>query len=57
MKKMLSLYLTEFEWRFNHRNIKDSLSKIKKYIQKSSPMSKRNIIADYQKWYLANINN
>ena len=34
--KMLPLYLSQFEWRFNHRNTKDFLSKITKYIQKSS---------------------
>ena len=34
-KRMLPLYYSEYEWRFNHRNSKNILNKISKYIQKS----------------------
>lgn len=56
MKKMLPLYFSKFEWRFNHRNTKDFLSKIKKYIQKSSPMSRRNIQTALTAYYLQRTN-
>lgn len=35
-KRMMPLYLSEYEWRFNHRHTKDDLSKISAYIQSSS---------------------
>lgn len=35
-KRMLPLYYSEFEWRFNHRNCKSILDKIKNYIIQSS---------------------
>ena len=40
---MLPWYLSEYEWRFNHRTTRDYLSKIKKYIQKSVSMKKNSI--------------
>lgn len=42
-KRMLPLYLSEYEWRFNHRTTRNYLSKIKKYIQKSMSMKKTSI--------------
>lgn len=35
-KRMLPLYYSEYEWRFNHRHTKDLMGKISKYIQRSS---------------------
>ena len=35
-KRMLPLYYSEFEWRFNHRNCKSIMDKIKNYIMQSS---------------------
>ena len=35
-KRMLPLYYSEFEWRFNHRSCKSILDKIKNYIMQSS---------------------
>ena len=42
-KRMLPLYYSEYEWRFNHRNSKDILDKISKYIQKSSVCTRKMI--------------
>lgn len=42
-KRMLPLYYSEYEWRFNHKNSKEILSKISKYIQKSSVCTRKMI--------------
>ena len=42
-KRMLSLYYSEFEWRFNHRNCKSIMDKIKNYIIQSSIATRTSI--------------
>lgn len=42
-RRSLPLYYSESEWRFNHRNTKDLISKIQKYVRKSSVMTKHMI--------------
>ena len=44
-KRMLPLYYSEFEWRFNHRNCKSIMDKIKNYIMQSS-IATRKMIRD-----------
>ena len=44
-KRMFPLYYSEFEWRFNHRNCKSILDKIKNYIMQSS-IATRKMIRD-----------
>ena len=47
-KREMPLFLNEQEYRFNHRNIgktvMDKMDKIKKYLQKSFPISHRQIV-------------
>ena len=44
-KREIPLFLNEQEYRFNHRNIgKTVMDKIKKYLQKSFPISHRQIV-------------
>lgn len=38
-KRLIPLYLSEYEWRFNHRNTRDFLSKISHYLQESTIMT------------------
>ena len=49
-KRMLPLYYSEFEWRFNHRNCKSILDKIKNYIIQSS-IATRKMICDSMDQY------
>lgn len=49
-KIMLPLYYSEFEWRFNHRNCKSILDKIKNYIIQSS-IATRKMIRDSMDQY------
>ena len=49
-KRMLPLYYSEFEWRFNHRNCKSILDKIKNYIMQSS-IATRKMIRDSMDQY------
>ena len=42
-KRMLPLYYSEFEWRFNHRNCKSIMDKIKNYIMQSSIATRKMI--------------
>lgn len=44
-KRMLPLYFSEFEWRFNHRSTKGILAKIGHYIQSSAIVTKKMITA------------
>lgn len=37
-KRMIPLYFSEYEWRYNHRNTKNILDKIRHYLQFSSRM-------------------
>lgn len=47
---MLPLYYSEFEWRFNHRNCKSIMDKIKNYIMQSS-IATRKMIRDSMDQY------
>lgn len=49
-KRMLPLYYSEFEWRFNHRNCKSIMDKIKNYIMQSS-IATRKMIRDSMDQY------
>ena len=49
-KRMLPLYYSEFEWRFNHRSCKSILDKIKNYIMQSS-IATRKMIRDSMDQY------
>ena len=49
-KRMLPLYYSEFEWRFNHRNCKSIMDKIKNYIMQSS-IAARKMIRDSMDQY------
>ena len=49
-KRMLPLYYSKFEWRFNHRNCKSILDKIKNYIIQSS-IATRKMIRDSMNQY------
>lgn len=49
-KRMLPLYYSEFEWRFNHRNCKSIMDKIKNYIIQSS-IATRKMIRDSMDQY------
>ena len=42
-KRMLPLYYSEFEWRFNHRNCESIMDKIKNYIMQSSIATRKMI--------------
>lgn len=42
-KRMIPLYFSEFEWRFNHRHTRDMLDKVSQYIRNSSVITKKNI--------------
>lgn len=44
-KRMLPLYFAEYEWRFNHRNTKNILDKVTKYIRSSFIARKKDIQA------------
>lgn len=44
-KRMLPLYFSEFEWRFNHRHTTDFITKIMHYIQFSFVMTRKSITA------------
>ena len=48
--RMLPLYYSEFEWRFNHRNCKSIMDKIKNYIIQSS-IATRKMIRDSMDQY------
>lgn len=50
VKRMLPLYYSEFEWRFNHRSCKSILDKIKNYIMQSS-IATRKMIRDSMDQY------
>lgn len=41
--KVLPLYFSEFEWRFNHCHTADFITKIKHYIQSSFVMTRKSI--------------
>ena len=44
-KREMPLFLNEQEYRFNHRNMRKTvMDKIKKYLQKSFPISHRQIV-------------
>ena len=43
-KRMIPLYFSEYEWRYNHRNTKNILLKISHYLQLSNVTTKRMII-------------
>ena len=43
-KRMIPLYFSEFEWRFNHRHTKDFMGKICKYIRNSTIMTRKDIV-------------
>lgn len=49
-KRMLPLYYSEFEWRFNHKSCKSILDKIKNYIMQSS-IATRKMIRDSMDQY------
>ena len=49
-KRMLPLYYSEFEWRFNHRNCKSIMDKIKNYIMQSS-IATRKMLRDSMDQY------
>ena len=49
-KRMLPLYYSEFEWRFNHRNCESIMDKIKNYIMQSS-IATRKMIRDSMDQY------
>ena len=49
-KRMLHLYYSEFEWKFNHRNCKSIMDKIKNYIMQSS-IATRKMIRDSMDQY------
>ena len=49
-KRMFPLYYSEFEWRFNHRNCKSIMDKIKNYIMQSS-IAARKMIRDSMDQY------
>lgn len=42
-KRLIPLYFSEFEWRFNHRHTKDIIKKMCVYIQQSCIMTKQMI--------------
>lgn len=50
VKRMLPLYYSEFEWRFNHRNCKSIMDRIKNYIMQSS-IATRKMIRDSMDQY------
>lgn len=50
-KKMLPLYYAEYEWRFNHRNLKDALGRIREYVALSE-INTKNMIKEKMNQYL-----